>query len=153
MKNTKSLRLTVLIAGLLSFGLANAQDQGDDSVEVWDTVEQQWDAEENGDNRWIDRRLSDDFMGWSKASPAPQDKTSVRNWDKFRDDLGEMTAHELFPLSIVVHGDMAVAHYLYTSAYTDKEGETETSNGRFTDVLVRDGDDWKFIAWHGGDDE
>jgi len=27
------------------------------------------------------------------------------------------------------------------------------SNGRYTDILVRKEDGWKFIAWHGGDDE
>jgi uncharacterized membrane protein len=47
---------------------------------------------------------------------------------------------------------MAVAHYLYTNAIENKEGETEVSNGRYTDVLVRVDGSWKFIAWHGGDD-
>jgi len=51
-----------------------------------------------------------------------------------------------------VHGDTAVVHYLYTMAIQTKDKRVETSNGRFTDVLVRDGADWKFVSWHGGDD-
>ena len=54
---------------------------------------------------------------------------------------------------MAVHGDVAVAHYLYTSANEDKDGAGETDNGRYTDVLVRGEDGWKFLAWHGGDDE
>jgi hypothetical protein len=47
---------------------------------------------------------------------------------------------------------MAVAHYLYTNAMQNKDGEVALANGRYTDVLVREGDTWKFISWHGGDD-
>ena len=74
-------------------------------------------------------------------------------WDRFNDGQGQMIAHELYPLAIVVEGDLAVAHYLYSSAYEDKDEEVELSNGRYTDILVRTDDGWKFIAWHGGDDE
>ena len=55
-------------------------------------------------------------------------------------------------LPLVVREQIAIAHYLYTAAYEDKDGKVETSNGRYTDVLVRTDDGWKFIAWHGGDD-
>ena len=63
-----------------------------------------------------------------------------------------MVAHELYPLEIVVEGDTAIVHYLYSSAYKDKDGEVETSHGRFTDILVRTTDGWRFLGWHGGDD-
>ena len=116
-------------------------------------MEAQWDAEEKGDKRWIDRMLTDDFAGWGKNSPAPRDKLSTAMWDRFNDEQAKTVAHELYPLSIVVHGDVAIAHYLYTNAEEDKEGEVEVSNGRYTDVLVRGADGWKFIAWHGGNDD
>jgi ketosteroid isomerase-like protein len=74
-------------------------------------------------------------------------------WDRYTDKQGSLEEHELYPLAIVVHGDVAVAHYLYSSAYEDKDGESEINNGRYTDVLVRTEDGWKFLAWHGGDDE
>jgi hypothetical protein len=40
-----------------------------------------------------------------------------------------------------------------TSAYKDKKGDVEVSNGRYSDILVRVEDGWKFLSWHGGDDE
>ena len=68
---------------------------------------------------------------------------------------GQRNAHELYPLSIVVHEDVAIAHYLFTSATEDKnkDGKIETANGRYTDILVRTDDGWKFIAWSGGSDD
>ena len=116
-------------------------------------VEAQWDAEEKGDKRWIDRLLSDDFTGWGKTSPAPRSKSSTKMWDRFSDEQGRMVAHELYPLAIIVHEDVAIAHYLYSSAYEDKDGKVELNNGRYSDVLVRTADGWQFLAWHGGDDE
>jgi len=166
MKNTVILRIVLVGIGLFPFALLQAQDAGDDAAalvqvqepsdhaaDVWSTVEAQWDAEEKGDKRWIERMLTEDFAGWGKNSPAPRDKLSTAMWDRFDDQQGTTVAHELYPLSIVVYGDVAIAHYLYTNAEEDKDGKVEVSNGRYTDVLVRSADGWKFIAWHGGDDD
>lgn len=127
----------------------------DDQADVWAMVEAQWNAEAKGNNKWMDEMLTDDFSGWSNESPAPRGKASTKMWDRFTDQMSEMVAHELYPLSIVVHDNVAIAHYLYTSADKDKskDGKTKTSNGRYTDILVRTADGWKFIAWSGGSDD
>ncbi|MDX1507892.1 MAG: nuclear transport factor 2 family protein [Woeseiaceae bacterium] len=152
--NRKGLIGTALVGlCLLWSGVLQAQDRVDDSADVWSIIEAQWNAEEKGDDEWIDRMLTDNFSGWPRNSPAPRNKNSTRMWDRFTDQQGSMVAHELYPLSITIHGDVAIAHYLYTSAYEDKDGEVEMTNGRYTDVLVRSEDGWRFIAWHGGDDE
>ncbi len=146
-----SIGMLVLIAAIFS-AAANAQDSGNDQADVWATVEYQWNAEAKGDEKWIEKLLTKNFSGWSNSAPAPRGKASTAMWDRYSDTLGKLAAHELYPLAIVVHGDMAVAHYLYSSAFEDKDGEVEMNNGRYTDVLVRTDDGWKFIAWHGGDD-
>ncbi len=153
MKNNVMLGFALLGVSFFSFGLLQAQEASDDAADVWAAVEAAWEADEKGDKRWVDRMLTDDFAGWSKSSPAPRSKDSTEMWDRFSDQQGKSLAHELYPLSIVVHDDIAIAHYLYTNAYEDKKDELEMSNGRYTDVLVRTDDGWKFIAWHGGDDE
>ncbi len=142
-----------LFSLLLAFGPAAAQQQpASDQAAVWSVIEDQWERNERGDTSWIEELLSADFVGWPQQSPAPQTKSSVRMWDAFSSKQSETLEHELFPLSIVVHGDMAIAHYLYTNATRDKKSEVKVSNGRYTDVLVRDDGLWKFISWHGGDD-
>ena len=143
----------LIAAGLFMNAGAIAQNATDNfDADVWLVIMDQWRAEQEGDDSWIDRLLSDDFSGWPKNSPAPRSKASTQMWDRFNDEQGRMVAHELFLMGIVVHGETAVAHYLYTSAYEDSDGEVTITNGRYTDVLVRTDDGWKFIAWHGGDD-
>ena len=128
-------------------------DSSDDYIAVWSVIEEQWEAAQRGDRRWVEQLLSADFSGWPKDAPAPRDKASTRLWNDFGSKQSKGLAYELYPLSTVIHGDMAVAHYLYTNATENKEGETEVSNGRYTDILVRSDGEWKFIAWHGGDDQ
>lgn len=132
-----------------------ADDEASDQADVWATVEQQWDSEEKGDNKWMDKQLTDDFSGWGNGSPHPRGKASTKKWNRFNEQISDMVQHELYPLSIIVHDDVAIAHYRYTSASKnkDKEGKIETSNGRYTDILVRSDNGWKFIAWAGGDDD
>ena len=147
------IRFLVICSSVAITNVCLAQDRADDRADVWSVVEQQWEAEVKGDNKWMDRYLADNFSGWQKDSPAPRNKSSTKMWDRFMDDQGNMVAHELYPLQIIVHDDIAIAHYLYTSAYRDKEGDVDLNNGRFSDVLIRTEDGWKFLSWHGGNDE
>ncbi|MDH3274891.1 MAG: nuclear transport factor 2 family protein [Gammaproteobacteria bacterium] len=153
MTNKTSYKLLIASVFLTMSGLGLAQENHNDQADVWSTIEDQWGAEEKGDKKWIDRLLSEDFSGWPKNSPAPRSKASTTMWDRFRDDQGETVAHELYPLAIVVNGDVAIAHYFYSSAFKDTDDNVEVSNGRYTDILIRTEEGWKFIAWHGGDDE
>ena len=153
MRVSAVLRLFLVLSGLAFANAAFAQDAASDLADVWSVVEQQWDSEAAGDKKWIDRYLAEDFSGWQKNSPAPRSKSSTKMWDRFADTQGSIVAHELYPLEIIVHDDVAIAHYMYSSAYKSKDGEVEMNNGRFSDVLVRTEDGWKFLSWHGGDDE
>ncbi|MGH8221513.1 MAG: YybH family protein [Woeseiaceae bacterium] len=151
---TTSAKLGLYAVMSLSWAAGNAiaQDAPSDQSAVWSVIEEQWERNESGDTKWIDEMLTADFAGWPNEAPAPQSRASIRMWDALSSKQTEGLEHELYPLSIVVHGDMAIAHYLYTNATRDKKGEVEVRNGRYTDVLVRDDDIWKFISWHGGDE-
>lgn len=151
MQFAKLLGGIVLASLLLATHPATAQSNNDEAV-IWSTVEQQWRAVKRGDTDWVETLLSADFVGWPRESPAPRNKTSTRLWTEFDARQGELMEFELYPQSIVVHGNMAVVHYLYSTVTKPRGGDVERSNGRYTDVLVRDGDTWRFIAWHGGDD-
>lgn len=148
-------KLVILAASVFSFGAitAYAQDSADDEANVILTIEAQWRSEQDGDDDWIDASLADKFSGWPKNAPAPRNKRSINYWNRFRATQGRTVAHELYFQNIVIHGDIAIAHYLYTSAFQDKDKKTTVSNGRYTDILIRTDDGWKFIAWHGGADD
>ena len=147
-----ALFITMAMAMTIASGTARAQGSADDHAAVWAAVEAIWAAEARADNDDLEQMLATEFMGWPKGSPTPRSKTSTEIWREFGQDQTKTLQHELYPLSIVVHGDMAVAHYVYTNAVQARDKSVEVSNGRYTDVLVRDNGVWKFIAWHGGDD-
>lgn len=153
MKTNEVLKLVLTSVLLFGFASAFAEETTDDPADVWSVIEEEWNASEKGDKKWPDRMLAEDFTGWGKESPAPRDVASTKMWNRFTEQTGKMLVHELYPLSIVVHDDVAVAHYLYRSAFQPKGGDIAMSNGRYTDILVRTADGWKFLAWHGGDDD
>ena len=149
----KKIQFAMTVTAFLWIGAAIAQDESDDEADVMFAVEAQWDANENGDKKWIDNMLMGGFYGWAKGTPAPRSVSSTRMWDRFNSEQGKMVAHELYMLGVVIEGDTAIVHYLYSSAYQPKDGEIEMRNGRYTDVLVRTDSGWKFLAWHGGADD
>lgn len=136
-----------------SSGSVLAQSSPNDAADVWATIERQWAAAEDEDSDWVDEFLTIDFSGWARNAPAPRSRESTRLWNEFNNSQGRMLEHELYPLSIVIHDDVAVAHYLYTTANEDNDDDVEVDNGRYTDILVRTDEGWKFLAWHGGDDK
>ena len=152
MTSTYSARVALAAAILLVTSAAGAQTVSDDSA-VWSVIEQSWQAEHQGDSEWIEELLSADFVGWSNEAPAPRDKGSTRLWNSYSAEQTEILEYELYPLSIVVHGDMAVAHYLFSTASKSKGDQPELNNGRFTDILVRVDGEWKYISWHGGNSD
>ena len=148
-----TMRLVLIFFSSLLFSATQAQDNSDDEADVLLTIEREWDAGREGDHDKIDAMLTANFMGWAKSSPAPRSRNSNSQWRRFGEQIGRVVRYELYPLSITINGDVAVAHYLYSTAFEPKEGEIEMANGRYTDVLVRTEDGWKFLAWHGGDDD
>ena len=142
------------VAALLFFTTGMAQDIRDDEADVLLTIERQWEAAQKSDQDKVDGMLADNFMGWSRSSPAPRSKKSTSKWSRITDkEVGKILRYELYPLSITVDGDVAIAHYLYSTAFKAKNGEVKMHNGRYTDVLIRGEDGWKFAAWHGGNDD
>ena len=99
----KAVIYTVLLFTCL-FGLRSAYAQSSDDSAVWSVIESAWQAERRGDTNWIEDALAADFVGWSNSSPAPRDKGSTRLWNKFTTKQVDMLEHELYPLSIIVHG-------------------------------------------------
>ncbi|MEX0976445.1 MAG: nuclear transport factor 2 family protein [Woeseia sp.] len=152
-KNGLFTGATLIVLCLLIVSAARSQETGDDQVAVWAVIEKQWAAENQDDSEWIDELLTADFVGWPYDSPAPRSRASTRMWNEVAQSQWENRAHELYPLSIVVRGDTAIAHYLFSNAGENADGKIVTRNGRFTDVLVRVDREWKFLSWHGGDND
>ena len=147
----RSAIFALALVGMLPGAATIAQDIVDDEAEVLLTIERAWEASRKGDHAAAGEMLADNFTGWGKYSPAPRSKNSTIRWMRLSDEMGSVVRYELYPLSITVNDDVAVAHYLYSIAFEDKNDTVEISEGRYTEVLIRTSDGWKFLASHGGE--
>ena len=80
----------VAAALLLLSGFAVAQDTAGDQASIWAVVEKQWNDVADGDKKWMDELLADDFTGWPKNSPAPRNKASTKMWNRFNESQGKL---------------------------------------------------------------
>ncbi len=104
------------------------------------------------DVSWIDKMVHSNLSYWDVDQPGPQNKASLLRWNRYNNSTATVLEQELFPISVTITGNIAVAQYRYSVARENYKKERETVTGRYTDVLIKDGGRWLFIAWAGGDD-
>jgi hypothetical protein len=132
--------------------LAAAQTWNAEQQEVWKLEEQQWQMSKDKDISWIDKMVHPNISYWDVDQPGPQNKASLQRWNRFNNANATVLEQELFPISMTITGNIAVVQYRYSVARENIKKERETATGRYTDVLVKEGGRWLFIAWSGGDD-
>jgi uncharacterized protein DUF4440 len=131
---------------------ASAQTWSREQQEIWKLEEQQWQMAKEKDLSWIDKMVHPNLSYWDNDQVAPQTKASLTRWNRYSNRNTTVLEQELHPISVTITGIVAVAQYRYTIARENYKKERENFTGRYTDVFMRDGGQWKFIAWAGGDD-
>ncbi len=104
------------------------------------------------DSTWIEKMVHPSVTYWDNGQPMPQDKASLTRWNRYTSASGNVLEQELFPVSMTITGNVAVAQYYYQTARENYKKERETVHGHYTDVLLKENGKWSFIAWAGGDD-
>jgi hypothetical protein len=145
----RALACVVLLA---CAGAASAQTWSPEQQEVWKLEQQQWQMAKDKDLTWIEKMVHPNLSYWSNDAPAPQTRESVARWNRYSNANDTVLEQELFPLAIVITGNVAVVQYHYQIARENLKKERATAFGRYTDVLVKEGGRWLFIGWAGGDD-
>jgi hypothetical protein len=133
-------------------GAAAAQTWSPDQQEIWRFEEQQWKMAKEKDLTWIDKMVHPNLSYWDVDRPAPQNKASLLRWNRYSNTNATVLEQELSPISLTITGNIAVVQYSYSIARENYKKERETATGRYTDVLVKEGGRWLFLAWAGGDD-
>ena len=141
----------VSLVVLPGIGLAGEEHLAGDDQKVWKVIMDSWEAIAAEDVAWSDKWVHPRAVVWGTEYPLPRMRESIKKWDRFNFDNSKTLTSDFGLAGLVVQGDTAVAHYYYSLGTEDREGKRETTHGRCTDILVRDGDSWKFIAWHCGD--
>lgn len=133
-------------------GMAGAQSWNAEQQALWNLEQQQWKMSAAKDGSWIESMVHKNLRFWGTGSPMPRDKASLAHWDRYESGNSTTLQQELFPISATITGNVAVLQYRYMVARENYKKERETVTGHYTDVLIKEGDSWKFIAWEGGDD-
>lgn len=145
-------RVLAFAAVLAWAGAASAQTWSAEQQELWKLEEKQWQMAKDKDLSWIETMVHPGLSYWSNDSPVPQTRASLARWNRYDNTNTTVLEQELFPLAITITGNVAVVSYHYQIARETYKKERETVHGRYTDVFLRDGGRWLFLAWTGGDD-
>ena len=98
---------------------------------------------------WV-KCFHEDFVGWGMGYPVPQTKSERASLaaDSFESTDSELVLFK--PLSVQMYGDTAVINYVATFKIVDKKTEEVTiETSMWTDVCMKDGGKWHWIADHG----
>jgi hypothetical protein len=130
----------------------SAQTWTPEQQELWTLEQKQWQMSRDADLTWIDTMVHPNLRYWEVGEPMPRDKASLARWNRYSSANSKVLEQELFPISATITGNVAVVQYHYQVARENYKKERETVTGHYTDVLIKEGGTWKFIAWEGGDD-
>ena len=151
------MKKTLMLLGALSLVsfpmIAAAQTWTAEQKDIWELEEQQWQMAKDKDLTWIDKMVHPNISYWDADQPGPQNRASLARWSRYNSAASTVLEQELFPIAVTITGNLAVAQYRYTVVREDNKKERVTATGRYTDVLLKEGGRWLFIAWAGGDDD
>jgi hypothetical protein len=131
---------------------ASAETWSADQQDVWKVEQQQWKMAAAKDTSWVDTLVHANMRYWETGAPMPRDKASIKHWSRYDASSGTVLEQEIFPISATITGNVAVVQYNYIIARENYKKDRETVTGHYTDVLIKEGGHWLFLAWAGGDD-
>jgi hypothetical protein len=135
---------------LLAPTLLHAQEWSAVQKEVWKNVEAYWGLYAQGNLEGYMGYVHTDYRGWSYNSALPSDKASSQKWVDHDIKTTKTLVYDVKPVAIQIHGNIAFVHYYYAQLVKDVEGKEKASSGRWTDILMKQGDKWVMIGDHGG---
>ena len=151
----KKIAFTLISAVLVLTGMmfqlkVNAQEWSPAQQEVWKGVNDYWAVLAKGDINGFLEYFHPDYLGWDDNSPLPSTKTDIQKWFQIYMTGTKMLAYEIKPVGIRVHGDFAFADYYY-SMVNEMDGKKKNEEGRWTDILMKQGGKWLIIGDNGGE--
>ena len=129
-----------------------AQDWSPAQKEVWKTVSDYWAVYAKGDVAGFMEYFHPDYSGWENDMKVPGTKEDARKWLTFAAQGSKTLVYDIQPLSIKVWGDFAFVHYYYT-VVKETDGKKKGEEGRWTDILSKQGGKWLLIGDHGGSEK
>jgi ketosteroid isomerase-like protein len=151
MRRTAVIGIAVLCLLAFAVAPAGAQEWSAAQKDVWKNVEAYWGLGAKGDLEGFMSYFHPDYRGWSLDSPVPGTKETARKFLSYELSTTKTVVYEITPVAIQVHGSFAFADYYYSEIVKDSEGKAKSRQGRWLDILMKQGDRWVMIGDHGGE--
>ena len=142
--------VSVVCVALFVVAPLHAQQWSDAQKDVWKSVENYWALDAKGDLEGFMSYFDASYVGWSYDNALPGDKATARKFIAHQYQVGKVLVYDIKPVAIQVHGNFAFADYYYTQVVKNAEGKEENVEGRWVDILMKQGDRWVLIGDHGG---
>jgi ketosteroid isomerase-like protein len=126
------------------------QEWSEQQKEVWNNVETYMDLSAKGDLEGFLDYVHDDYSGWSNQDALPGNKASTRKFLSHIFKARKILVQDLQPVAIKIHNNVAIVQYYYTRILKDTDGKEKNVSGRWTDILMKQGDKWVLIGDSGG---
>ena len=146
----KIISLSVIGLAMFLYTGVFAQQWSDGQKEVWKNVQTYWDLAAKGDVEGFLGYFHSDFSGWVNSAHLPHDREARVKFIKFYLPKTKTLLYDIQPLAIKIHGNVAIVHYSYTDVSKYGEEKEKSEQGRWTDILMKQGDKWVMIGDHGG---
>jgi ketosteroid isomerase-like protein len=143
-----AIMILFFVAGIGSYTV-KAQEWTPAQKEVWQNVNNYWALMTKGDIAGFMAYFHNDYLGWDNEDPVPSTKEETQKWLQFALQSAKTLIYNIKPLGIRVYGEFAFVHYYYYIV-REVEGKQKTDFGRWTDILMKQGDKWVMIGDHGG---
>jgi ketosteroid isomerase-like protein len=147
-----SLTGILLISGILFQTKADAQEWSAAQKDVWKGVSDYWAVFAKGDVAGFLEYFHPDYMGWDDNAPLPSTKPDIQKWLQLYTMGRKVINYDIKPVGIRVFGDFAFADYYY-STFSDVDGKKKMEEGRWTDILMKQGGKWLIVGDNGGSSE
>ena len=144
------LTISVLSMFALSPSYVWGQEWSAEQKEIWKYVETAWVDAQEEDMEGLLSYFHEDFRGWANGDAMPRDKASSKMWNTLALETNDRLVSEIWPVGIQVFDNIAIVQYYFKYANKNSEGKLENVRGRWTDILMKQGDRWVVIADHGG---
>ncbi len=138
--------LVVLCATVFIASPLLAQEWSAAQKEVWKNVETYIDLWAKRDLEGFLDYFHTDYSGWFNSASLPSDKASTRKWISHSFQTTKISVYEVNPVAIKIHGNVAIAHYYYSFIRKDADGKESNRSGRWTGILMKQGDKWVLIG-------
>jgi hypothetical protein len=86
------------------------------------------------------------MVSWAAFWPQPRNSSSVTKCSRFDQQSAKTLIYELFPVAVVVVGDIAVANYNSVTVAENYEMKRKRSTTGLIETLVNDAKTWKFLS-------